>query len=390
MNVFNFNLCHSIKNKKDFNTQCPNKHIKDENFCGVHINSKKIVLFKKDSIPIDQNAMEVTAIDVTAINIAAMDIEEIDDAKADISKIIYSKEELIEKILKNSTINVYTLRKSIRNCDLAKFIDTKQTKQNLITSLKKIILKERFYFSHQSYIILIQSFVRKWLIYRRKLCSNDTDILTFTDKYEIPEKYFYIFFDKNTKKRYGYDIRTLLEIINSDYPSCPYTFRQFTNEEIESINLYKTKLINKGVNILNDKKILTLEEEIDMKIKDVFYQINMLDNYTNHVWFKNLNLTQLVYLYKIMEDIWNYRSNMNLESKKKIVKNGIIFSVPVYVIDQQKSKIKMQNLLLNEFTRLITEGVDREEKKLGAILALTGLVEVSGEAADGLPHLIQV
>jgi hypothetical protein len=49
----------------------------------------------------------------------------------------------------------------------------------------------------------------------------------------------------------------------------------------------------------------------------------------------------------------------------------------------------MQNILLDEFLRLITEGIDREEKKLGAILILTGLVEVSFEAAIALPYLIQ-
>jgi len=127
-----------------------------------------------------------------------------------------------------------------------------------------------------------------------------------------------------------------------------------------------------------------------MKIKDVFYQINMLDNYTNHLWFKNLNLNQLVNLYIIMEDIWNYRSNMDIESKKKIIKNGQIFTISIPAIRQQKSIIKVQNIILDEFIRLITEGIDREEKKLGAILILTGLVEISIEASYGLPHLIQI
>ena len=36
------------------------------------------------------------------------------------------------------------------------------------------------------------------------------------------------------------------------------------------------------------------------------------------------------------------------------------------------------------------EGINRDEKKVGAILVLTALVEVSVEAADALPHLVQV
>ena len=91
-----------------------------------------------------------------------------------------------------------------------------------------------------------------------------------------------------------------------------------------------------------------------------------------------------------MEDIWNYRSNMTTESKKKIIKNGSVFSIPIYIIKKEKSLIKIQNVVLDEFTRLINEGVDREEKKLGAILILTGLVEISSDAADALPHLMQI
>jgi len=44
--------------------------------------------------------------------------------------------------------------------------------------------------------------------------------------------------------------------------------------------------------------------------------------------------------------------------------------------------------LLNEIERFITEGINRDERKLGAMLMLTGLVEVSYDAANGLPHLV--
>ena len=127
-----------------------------------------------------------------------------------------------------------------------------------------------------------------------------------------------------------------------------------------------------------------------MKIKDIFYRINMLDNYTDPEWFKNLNFMQLLTLYVKAEDIWNYRSNMSIESKKKIVKNGIAFNIQPHMLKNVKNYMKLQNILLDEFMRLITEGIDRDERKLGAILILTALVEVSGDAANALPHLVQV
>ena len=209
-------------------------------------------------------------------------------------------------------------------------------------------------------------------------------------KYEIPSQFFYTLHDKITKKYFAYDIRTLLEIINSDYCSCPYTFRKFTDEEKHNIIKYSKRLEEKNIIMKIEKPELNEKEEMEMRMKDVFHKINMLDNYTDHTWFKNLNINQLIGLYVVAEDIWNYRSNMTIESKRRIVKDGIVFNLPINFIKMQKSVSKMQDILLTDFMRCITEGEDINEKKLGAILILTGLVEVSPSAAFALPHLIQI
>ena len=416
MNLNN-KFCHSVKSKTNLNLQCPNKCKKHEILCGTHLNSKNIILFNgihidtvcdvsineslNESLNILLNEMPNESLNesLNILNESPKESLNISPCaslnsffkllKDDDNKIIYSKDELFEKISKNDYLSIYSIRKSIKKCGLNKTINTKQTKQLLIKSLKDVILEERRYFSLQPYIISIQKNYRRWLIQRKAICCNDTDVLTFSSKYEIPDKFFYTFIDNKINKKYAYDIRSLLEIINSEYPSCPYTFRLFTEDEKKSINVYVNKLIKNGVSILNPKKNLTYDEEIEMKIKDVFYQINMLDNYTNHVWFKNLDLQQLVNLYVINEDIWNYRSSMDMNSKTNIVKNGIVFNIPIFVIKSIKSKIKLQEIILNDYLKMINEGINRDEKKLGAILILTGLVEVSGDAADALPHLVQ-
>ena len=363
MNIFNKDLCHSVKNNKSLHEQCPNKTKLNENLCCKHVNYKKVLYF------IDYNTPENEDIN---------------------KKIVYTKDQLFEIIQSNKNISVYSLRKSIRNCYLNNFINTKQTKQNLINSIKINIEKERFYINNLYYIIKIQNVYRKWLKNKRACCFNDTDILSFDSIYDIPNKYFYIYHDKVNNKKYGYDIRTLLQIIYSDYPSCPYTFRPFTDEEKNRIYQYKEYLESKNIDLGLEKRDMSDQEYIDMKIKDVFYQINMLDNYTNPQWFKNLSLNQLIELYIQMEDIWAYRIGMTIESKINILHNGIAFNIPIYIIKTIKSVIKLQNIILDEFIRFITEGINREEKKLGAILILSGLVEVSTEAAEALPHLIQI
>jgi hypothetical protein len=376
MNKINLTLCRSVQNKNNINIQCNNKPKNNEILCGKHLNCKNLILYKEITI----NSLPIEIVNK---------LENSEDSEKELKK-IYSKEELYEIISNNKPISIYSLRKSIKNCELSKIINTKQTKIILIDLLKKIIAKERYYISNVTFVILIQSFIRKWLIQRRKVCSNNEDVLTFTCKYEIPSKYFYIFYDNITKKKYCYDIRSLMQIITSDYQSCPYTFRLFSDYEKNNINKYVNRLINNGVDLSIERKILTFEEETEMKMKDVFYQINMLDNYTDHNWFKDLSLFNLMELYLKMEDIWNYRSSMTMESKQKIVQNGIVFNIPPNIIKHQKSKLKLQNVLLDEFSRMINEGINRDEKKLGAILILTGLVEVSYDASIALPHLIQI
>ena len=384
MDLLSNDYCYSIKNKKEKNLRCVNKCKNGEKLCGVHINSKNIIFYINKNNKNKENKEDTKDTEDTKYTEGIEDKEE-----KHICREIYSKEELFDKISNDLYLSIYSIRNSIKQCDLKSVINTKQTKVSLIKDLKALIEKNRYYLNNIHNIIKIQSIFRSWLIYRKKLCINDSDILSFIDKYEIPNKYFYSFYDKVSGKKYAYDIRTILEIINSEYKNCPYTFREFTNDEINKIIAHKNKLLLNNININIQKFELSKEEQIDMKIKDTFHKINMLDNYTNYEWFKNLNTHDLYTLYIKTEDIWNYRSNMSIESKSKIVKYGIAFNIHSTLL-KTYNKIKLQNIILDEYNRLISEGINRDEKKLGAILILTGLVEVSFDAANALPHLIQI
>jgi len=382
MNIFNSNLCNSVKSKTCITEQCNNKPKCNEKLCGRHLNSKNIIYFS------NHITEQIEKIDINNLDVDKELFSE--DLCLDEKKKIYEKDELYDIISNNKYIGIYSIRNSIKNCNLSKLINTKQTKQNLISHIQNIIVKERYYQTNIDAIILVQSMIRKWFVYRKKICCNDTDILTFNSKYEIPNVYFYSFHDTVTNKYFGYDIRTLIQIIHSEYPSCPYTFRSFTDNEKMQITKKQYILINNGIKIDIEKENFSKEKEVKMRIIDVFHQIDMLDNYTNYRWFKELNIKQLIDLYTRMEDIWNYRIGMDIDSKRRIVQNGILFNMPSHFIQYQKDIIKVQHILLDEFTRMITEGINREEKKLGALLILTGLVEVSHDCADALPHLVQI
>ncbi len=364
MDLVNYCKCQSIKNKKDIFHQCTNNKKCSEDFCGIHLKDKKRMLYidvyneynKKICIEVDNEI---------------------------------SVEKLFKYINNDSEIKVNYIRNVIRKTYLKNFISPKQSKKILINEIKNFMKKERYYQNNLFFIILIQSYVRRWIIYRRSICHNDEDILYSISKYDIDSKYFYRFKNNINNKYYAYDIRSLYELINSNYPSCPYTLSLISNDQITVINDFVNKLEMKGLQIKNDVK-LDETQELEMEIKDLFYKINMLDNYTNHKWFSDLDLELLITLYIKTEDIWNYRSLLSETAKKNIIGNDKIFQIPIFDIQKEKSKKNMQKILLKYFNSMVSNGKDINEKKLGAILVLSGLVEVSHEASLGLPHLIQM
>jgi hypothetical protein len=163
----------------------------------------------------------------------------------------------------------------------------------------------------------------------------------------------------------------------------------FNEEEKEKVNKYIYNLGKYGI-IIQEEILLDETQELEMKIKDLFYNINMLDNYTNHEWFLSLNIVSLINLYIKAEDIWNYRAMLSQEAKEKIIGNEIIFEIPINLIKYSKSITFMRTILLRIFNAMISNGIDINEKKLGAILVLSALVEVSPEAFEAMPHLAQI
>ncbi len=400
-----FQLCASTQSKAKSN-QCTNKRKSDSIFCGVHSNVTKdriyaplLQIFEttlynkskeyKDKLSIENNDKYIIKKE------SDIDINEGNDVQF----IIENDEHLRSLILENrySVLNVTTLRNYIKsNHLLKKMINYKGSKNNMIMELKAYYETTNKYINDINKIIIIQSIYRRWSVLRRKKCTNDSDILTMDSIFEIPIQYFYIFNDKVTKKKYGYDIRIFGSILydptnNPKFvPKCPYTLRAFEFDEVIKIEMYIEKLKASGINLEIEKPPMTPEQKIRHKCVDIFTRMDLLDNYTNSIWFMNLDSKKLLDFYDVARDIWNYRIQMPHENKKNIVHDGVAFTMPRSYLAKLPSKIALQNLVLREMDRFISEGVNREEKKLGAMLMLTALVEVSNEAAQALPHLVQV
>lgn len=380
MDNINYCNCLSVKNKHNFMQQCPYKKKDDYIYCGKHINNKHIISYKEmyDEYTNKKQKLEHTIIEETN-----------NQQPLIIKNQVLDKDDLLNNIVHNISMGVSTIRTSIKKCSLRHVIQTKQSKSQLINSLKEFIKQERFYISKITEIIKIQSIIRKWIIQRRSKCVNDEDILGMVNKYEIPYPYFYSFYDDIRNQFYAYDIRSLYELIYSNYATCPFTLRLLNDQEKNTIEKYVEKLAKDGISI-QEEIYFDKNDDLEMKFKELFYNINMLDNYTDHAWFMNLDLYQLISLYIKAEDIWNFRAMLSNESKKKIIGDEVIFQIPINTIKNETSIFIMRELLLKYFTIMISNGIDINEKKLGAILVLSALVEISHEAFEAMPHLAQL
>ena len=170
----------------------------------------------------------------------------------------------------------------------------------------------------------------------------------------------------------------------------PYNRNKIPKQAITNL---KT-LINNPKYDLNEIQIenSTIEQKFNQKVLSIFQKIDELDTYaggTNIDWFLNLSRHQLRLYYKVLEDIWNYRSELSIDKKKAIVPNKTMFLVSVNDVYKMIKKRPLQKILLEEIDTLVSSAENIEDKITGSYFVLTALVEVSQQCMEALPWLIQ-
>lgn len=368
MNVqINPNYCISLKNKKS-NQQCGNKRRPNSDFCGIHQKAKIVV--------------KIT--DLHSSNLPILSSKKIE-------KVEFLDENDILNCSDFNKLKISSLKNTISKLNLWQSYEISYiSKRSLFNNLFKYYSTLKHYQQNLQKIIKIQSHIRGYLVRRRNKCINDEDFFTLEGKYEIPEIYFFSYIDANNFE-YCFDVRSFNKILET-HPINPYTLIAIPDYVINKFKIKIAYLQTRNISFSIEKDKLSPEKEFEQKVIDIFHKYDMLDNYTNHLWFIRLSHHQLKELYKRAEDIWNYRAELSNDQKSRIVKDGIAFNISLSEISRfpYHKKRELQLILLSEIDRFVTEGVNETEKKLGALLILSALVQVSNDAADALPHLANI
>lgn len=368
---FNATKCYAaIKNKNSSNTwrQCHNKHRPGQHYCGVHLRAKAPKRYDHmfpHTVP-DSDCESVPGVVLPA--------------GAPPVTITVTKAAKTAKTAKKGVKSVKTTTKDIE-VPKSKRVCTNKN------SVKKL---DEFYVRNLPIIVKMQALGRGFLIRQRTNVVNQVDFYTQDELITTPSPYYITLSDKDDITiSYGFDLRSLKRLLETSKIN-PFTTKEFhITSVMRAFRVIKqTEEMGYKCDITPDK--MTKEQSFRAYVLQVFQKINMLGNYADDNWFLDLDMGQLKKLYIGAEDIWNYRTQMPPAEKIKVVKSGMLFT--------QVSKVKEMSaeqhrelavMIMDEFDRMVSEGVNIDCKKLGAMLALTALTEVSVPAANAMPMYVQ-
>ena len=291
-------------------------------------------------------------------------------------------------------------------------------------------------------------FVIRWLKFKgpafkdRSLCNNTTDFITMESVSEIPIENFFSFMDPN-KFIYGFDITSLMtSIVMHNKTKNPYTRDRFSKKRIDKIRRmfnitcilfpsfrhenqkllikkrehsirpaihprnhlrinadnyeyrprYNPNAFREGreelIPIWNRITNIRSNNNINDRIENLFMEIDLLGNYTQSSWFSQLTYNQYVRFYRYLQDIWNFRSNMTIETKLNICPFYNPFDgVFPHGAEITQDVIRIGCLIV--FENFVYCGINEDYKRIGTLHALSALTLVSENARQAIPWLYE-
>jgi hypothetical protein len=363
--MINIDNCINIKNKKS-NMQCTHKRYPNSEFCGIH--KKMKIKTRYDDFVNNANVANVANIKI---------IDTVEDSE-------YYTYSDFRSMNTYGSFRLDILRNTMKKYNLN--FNPKLRKKDLYLLLHDFFSSLADNKTNSKFIIKIQIWFRALLFLKRVKCKNVDDFYTNISKFDVPLSDVYIIRDTSSHY-YWFNIDTFGNLI--DKSDTENIKNPYTCNVIDKFYIDKFNKIHKNTTFDISLSDLTAEQICRNRALTIFQKINKLDNYADFNWFYELSLHQLKQLYAVCEDVWNYRAQLTILSKTKIVKNGFAFKLLPGIVHKYKCREQVRNLLLTDFDRLCCEGVTIDDKKVGAMLILTALVEISVHAANAMPQYVQ-
>ena len=276
-----------------------------------------------------------------------------------------------------------------------------------VTGNKQVLINKVYHYLYfSSYAVVIQRVWRKNLFktynklrgpakFNRALCVNETDFSSMEPLKEIPFNQFFSYTDVDGKI-YGFDIVSLYNLLDDEdlKDFNPYNRNPIPNKS--KINFKRLLSISKimgenlNMNLVVEEETTDPVKLIETRTINIFREIDNLGNYTNPIWFTQLNQRQVVKFLQELRDIWVYRAHLDNTTMAEICPpNGNPFDIldMNMILNMPLYNIKIITLIVID--QFVKNGIDRDSRILGANYVLCALTLVSTEAAAALPWLYQ-
>tara|TARA_B100000401_G_scaffold78722_1_gene49294 strand:+ start:4488 stop:5504 length:1017 start_codon:yes stop_codon:yes gene_type:complete len=297
---------------------------------------------------------------------------------------------------------------SIKSIDYSLLLNTKLTLKSLLPLKKKYKIKGTYKKEELSYIlyntlrlyhyknIIVKSF-RNYKMKCYKILQGPINLnnVVNSECFETLEPISehptidYIGIKEN-EYNYIFIIKSLKNIVKKYKKDA---FNPYTREVISDDTIIRLKELTRlrklfkiGSRVIAEPvcTIKPLEQQLD----DLFYDLNNLGHLVDSNWIKELPKDRLIkYIYELA-DIWDYRANLNRETKLNIYSR----LNPFFDIRMQRlvfeSSDNLKHFIVKIIKRLISSD-DVSYSSLGAFYALGALTLVNGNAAQALPWLFQ-
>ncbi len=263
--------------------------------------------------------------------------------------------------------------------------------------------------------VYIQSLVRRNLaisqmrargpgLFRRELCVNDTDFYTLDPISDIDYNRFFSYSDENNVV-YGFDLKSLEMMFEKQERLInPYNRARFARadavninrliallpKETETAKLTASEIVRNNMNQIRKKTD-------EVRVRELFYYIDHLGNYTQSSWFTDLSHSRLHVFITYLYELWKWRANLSHETRRKICPHfnpfidGLEGRVSLSGISEAvlNDIDELRRVCLTVMENLVYTGVDEEFRKIGAMHVLTILTHVSLNARNSIPWLYE-
>ena len=231
---------------------------------------------------------------------------------------------------------------------------------------------------------------------KRSLCTNATDFLSIEPIVLLPFSQFFSYKDVDGFI-YGFDIISLYNLIikSGKKVQNPYNRNEMPKDVMQNIRhlirLSKILKIQIDIDIKDINDNISDQKSIELKILDIFQNIDSLGNYSDPSWFLSLNRQQILKFVRELHDIWSYRAQLLPETKRNICPpNGDPFrNISTTQILNETNIDNIRKIVYPLLEKFVNSGIDNDSKSLGAYYVLSALTLVNENAATSLPWLFQ-